>query len=236
MVISHNRSGGTFLSHCLNSHPLIHCTADEVLHRNNAYVRSGLSNVQIMTIVLGFKQYEVSMCKLSYSQFLVYDKVRNWLVGREAKIIHLARGNWLASAISEMVRHKQNHPTHSFYARPDGGTVELDVDKVWTIAWRMKHDGRKARKLISEMESENISLNYTDIVGGEGIETDHIVSPAKETICDFLGVPHEPLEAPYMRKCTNNIPDLVSNWDEIKERMKDTKFDGFMRQIDEANN
>lgn len=231
VIISHNRSGGTYLCHSLNSHPLIHCFPDEVLHNKNTFRKVIHDPVDVLRIVLHLNQFEVSMCKISYTQFLVYPAVRDYIRRVDAKVIHLTRGNWVASAISEMVRHNANHPTHSFYERPTAGAVTLSYDKLWQIIWAQKGNARKVRRALIEMGMTVSDLTYPQIVGGEGNEAVGIPAGVDDMICNYLGVPLEPLNCGYMRKVTNHYA-MVANWEEIKEKLKGTKFEGAVEEIE----
>lgn len=231
VIVSHNRSGGTYLCHCLNNHLLVHCFADEVLHQKNVFGQVIHDPVDILRIVLHLNQFEVSMCKISYAQFLAYPQVRDYLWKVDAKVIHLYRRNWLASAMSEMIRHRKYRPTHVFYEVPETKPAYLDVDRLHQIMWKQKGQSRKVRELLSLMKADVMPLSYPEIVGGEGVDSKGIPSGTAIKICNYLGVPHEPLRSGHMRKVTN--PYLaVTNWDEIKVSMKGTKFEGCVREIE----
>lgn len=233
VIVSHNRSGGTYLCHSLNSHPVIHCFPDEVIHSNNRFMRVIKDPVKVLDIALHLQQFEVCVAKISYTQFLDYPKVRQYLESIRVKVIHLTRGNWVASAISEMVRHKQNHPTHAFYERPKVGAVNLDPDRLWDIIWHQKGGARKVRTYLTRMGAEVLELTYPEIVGGEGVEAEEVPSLIAQKICDYLGVPPERLCPGYMRKVTNNYA-MVNNWQDIQNKLNGTKFQGMMLEVENA--
>jgi len=191
--------------------------------------------VTVLEIVLFIQQFEVSMCKISYTQFLEYEDVEPYLRSLGGlKIINLQRGNWVASAISEMIRHKEHHPTHAFYQRPNVGAVHLDPERLWSIIWQHKGQARKVASILDTFENAQVlSLSYPQIVGGEGNEAVEIPEEVGKQICDFLEVPFEPMYCGYMRKATNNYK-MVSNWGEIREKLAGTKFDGMMRIIEDT--
>jgi len=99
--------------------------------------------------------------------------------------------------------------------------------------WVQKGEARKVRKHLARMKVDVLDLTYPQIVGGEGVEAVGIPHNIDDMICDFLDVPYELLNCGYMRKATNNYA-MVANWEEIKEKLKGTKFEGFTKEIEDA--
>ena len=233
VIVSHRRSGGTFLARCLDSHPMIRCELNEplgVFHVSN-YRRARLSTDSILDIVLGHQQFEVSMAKILCHQLVQDTKAQTYLLRRDVPVIFLTRPNWLRVALSDVIRHQPGRPTHAFYDRPDRQKVTLNPKMVVDLAWFYKIKTRQAREIIFRLKLPVLFLEYKDLIGEIDAEVEEIHFPTMMKICNFLGVCEFPLSAPEMRK-VSRVPEDIENWEEIKEEIRGTKLEGFIKEIE----
>jgi len=215
VIIAANRSGGTFLSHALDSHPLIVCERDEPLHRRSPYARAGLDIRATRDLIWSREQSAVNMFKVSYSQFLGKGDVFPKIFEVKPHIIHLYRDNLLAAGLSEVLRRERGFPTHHINRIPGKSPSPVSLNPITVADMIEKYilDRAKVRNKLKQIGSPTIEISYVDITGGEGESVYGVKS--NRQICIFLDVYVTPLMAQYVHKVNPSIKSNITNLDEI---------------------
>ena len=132
LIISPTRSGGTLLSHAIDSHPDIFCYRSEPLHRLDPIRMISKTPFIAIDTCLKMPGYEVSGCKLTYDQYKS--------IGEESikalnvhKIIHLHRENALERIVSEAVRLQDKKNGLRTHTREDRALQMVNLDPVQTL-------------------------------------------------------------------------------------------------------
>jgi len=235
-IITHTRSGGTFLANCLSNHPQIFCPRGEPLLRGMEWgtAFSEASAVQIIDCITSAAFYKVGMCKITYDQ--TSKQVFNYLSKRRAKVIHLARENLLRVAVSQaitgMVASGQlGHAAHSFESL-DPPTIHMNPREVIGRCKFMWDRIRKMQNMLSAYKFTVLYVSYADMVGGEGSEATAIATPIAESICDFLGVERRELYGCLKRVNKAPLSKLVENWDQVKAAVEGTVYKVYLEDED----
>lgn len=211
VVIGDARTGTAYLCTCLSSHPQIFCPRGEPLGVYGWPYYFPVEPIDVLRCIHGRELYDVCMCKIQYRQMA--PEILTYLMGIQAKIIHLTRNNLLSLTISQIIcgrigRGEVEQPVHSF-EEPSPIRVnippELFMDSL-LLTWHHLYFWRKT------LRDHALEINYEQMVGGPYMN--EVIS---SQICQYLEVENLPLYACGL-KPTNPYPpsELVENWEEIE--------------------
>jgi len=223
ILIAHVRSGSTFLAHCLSTHPQVFCPRSEPLEMRSAFRKAKLSPVQILQIVHGQWGYSVAMCKVTYKQ--VTDPVLNYLTNRQAKVIHLTRGNLLRTAISAILHTRArrgdlpSRQEHSFEVGPLT-RITVDPENVLKQARKLERQIGRMRERLAGTGLPVLELTYAQIVGAEAMEASALPPETNRRICEFLGVQDSPMTSPLRRQNLYPLSLIVENYDVLERAVR----------------
>ncbi len=229
ILIAHTRSGGTFLAHCLSTHPDIFCPRGEPLLPAHSWSQSLPRHVPssaILGCILNAFHYKVGMCRITYVQTNV--DVFDYLRSVEAKVILLERQNLLRCAVSQTImnmtsRGEIEYPLHSIeIVEPPGVTLRpfavLERCR-WQAEWHTR-----MRESTRDLKLHVLRLTYADVVGGEMVNADRIPLAITERLTSFLGVEQYPMLSPLRAVSPRPLCDIVTNWDELKAVIQESEF------------
>lgn len=229
VIITNTRSGGTFLSRCLSNHPDIFCTRREVLHSRNIWREAmGDQFVKIVKLVLSQRDYQVSMCKITYSQFVNVKSVRRYLSKIQPRVIWLRRENVLRQGISVILLKLGNkgaieRPAHTTEALPPI-RVTLNPKQVCGQAWGMAKRDRRFDKRIHESFECMLPVTYEAITANAdaGGSASYLAEEPGRRICDFLDVGYVRMPTSFVRVNPQPLAEMIENWDEVRAAVADS--------------
>ena len=229
MLIAHTRSGGTFLAHCLGSHPDIFCPRGEPLRTWHVHAPE-LTQVQVVAMALHAYHYKVSMCRLTDVQtsLAIFDYLRTV----KAKIIVLDRENLLRCAVSQTLmnmagRGEIKRPVHTTEQVQRPPVIVSPVAVLERCAWQKEWQER-IRLDTEGTRLPVLHLTYREVVGGEMVSAARVTLQATERICSFLGVETLPLVSNLRAVSPFPLSAVVSNWEELEGAVVDSEFKGFL--------
>ncbi|GGY55206.1 hypothetical protein [Parvularcula lutaonensis] len=217
LIVAQGRTGSTFLTSSLNSHPQLVC-ADEILDRPMLLPRAYAENRARGAGGLGFGFHTKPMDHLVRMQR--EQDVRRFLSAMHGdgwKIIHLCRAHHLAHLISLQVARENRvyHVTESKQLRKK--TVSLDPDKITrrvagradAMAWE--------RRLLEDIP--HLALEY-----GRDIKSPEVQDQTLLRIQNFLGIEPMPTSTPLKKAVTKPLSDTVENWPEVERALSGTEY------------
>lgn len=232
-IVCGTRTGGTYLSHCLDSHPEVFCTRSEILHGKHAVRRSfpQADPANWARVYLEPQGYRVRCAKLIYGQLRKFREVLDWVVANDGRLVHLTRENTLRCVCSVLFRkmHKSTGLVQGRYATHNVGPIRpfeavMDVDALL--------NGMRARRKQEQVWDRNLArlgrpllrVGYDQITGGEHVNAEQIPEATSRELCAFLGVTHREL-TPLVTK-TNRWPlkAVIRNWDEVEAAVAASPF------------
>ena len=234
ILIAHTRSGGTFLAHCLSTHPDIFCPRGEPLLPSHSWRKAlpHVSSTAILGCILHAFNYEVGMCRITYVQTNV--EVFDYLRSVEALVILLERENLLRCAVSQTImnmtsRGEIEYPLHTEHTTEIPGVtlhplVVLERCR-WQAEWQKRmHVDTRASKL------RTLRLTYAEIVGGEMVNAERLTLQSTERICSFLRVVQYPMTSSLRAVAPRPLSSIVANWDELKAVICDSEFARYLEE------
>ena len=237
ILIAHTRSGGTFLAHCLSTHPDIFCPRGEPLLTSHSWRQSLPSHIPssaILGCILHAFHYEVGMCRITYVQ--TNTDVCDYLRSVNAKVILLERENLLRCAVSQTImnmtsRGEIEYPLHSTQSVALPGVTLRPLAVLERCQWQSEWHANM-RKTLRSLKLHVLRLTYADVVGGEMVNADRLPLTTTERVTSFLGVEQYPLLSPLRAVAPRPLRDIVANWDELKSLIQTSEF---ARHLEEEN-
>ncbi len=216
LIIASIRSGGTLLSHALDSHPMIHAHRGEPVHSHDPLRKIASTAIDALDASLSFYGYEANIAKITWSQFynLKEDLEQLNLNG----VIFLYRANPLRVYISEQIRltdFQNSMNTHSFTSRDKANaSIDPDYTEKWINRYLMKladlseylPNGFKNTFSVSY---ENLTREFREIPRSLGL-----------ALCDFVGVGYRRLEYKTVKRNPYDLQDLIVNYEAVHNHFK----------------
>lgn len=220
LIIAPTRSGGTFLSHALDSHHEIFCERGEVLHRQNPIWKATGTPYNALNLALSLRGYKANGAKLTYAQFGRIG-VESLKVLKVSKVIHLYRESALRRIISERVRlmDKANDMrTHTYEDRPMMRVFLPVDDLISTIETYEESVQVMAHRLEKYVGSDNyFDLTYETMTDNKNVREFH---PTTSFImCHFLGVTPQRFYATITKRNPFTLKAMVENYEAVKDAM-----------------
>ncbi len=236
VVISVSRGGGTFLCHCLDSHPEIACERGEPLGSNAPWMQAGINRDVLMRVLWTRSGYRVSMFKLTYKQARWYGMED--IKGMNVRVMHLHRENALRVIISNILgearsRGESDHPAHAYEVPSPPPPVH--VDPAWLVSECCRYEEDVASMLneIAALDVPWMSLTYGDMVGGEGTGAAGLTPEVQIRVCEFLSVAADSLMvSTTVRVNPWPLAEIVENWNDVRAAI--VKDGSFVKYLEEA--
>ena len=234
LIITLQRTGGSFLAYCLSNHPEIFCIRDEPLSKQNIWYRTVAgsdvkadSGVNVLNLIFTQHDYKVAMCKL-INDHAFRPEVWKYITStkdkgnEEIKIIWLERRNTVAQAISHEINAGRRlgtikgHPAHT-YSPLDVPPVQLDPMQV--LKRCINEVGRRnfTRRKVKESKLPCLYLTYRAITGTN--DATAIPKPASKQICEFLDVEYVELSCRLRKVHAKPYFETVANWAQVREAL-----------------
>lgn len=232
IILTDYRTGGSFLSLCLDSHPLIFCSRGEPLARRSGFYRffPDLSPDQILQHIFKTEFCKVALAKVIYRQAGM--KVWRYLNNMDARIIHLIRDNTLRAACSYLFQVavmrgqvKHHHALHHFGREPTKPQpMKLTPQDILQECRKREKQKKRARQRIARFKLNTYTVYYEHMCGGDEIES--LPECIGREICTFLDLPYYEMSAPYMHRVNAQWPlsELIANWRQVKALLQETEM------------
>lgn len=231
VILTNYRTGGTFLSLCLDSHPLIFCQRMEPLSHNSVFAKNfgHPDRTAILKTIFDHRVCRIAMAKVVYRQ--CGGHVWKLLQDRDAKIVHLIRDNQFRAAVSHEFHlmamralTDKSRSLHNFDRGKKKPPPQV-LDPNTVIALCRKRD-KEFRRIKKQMANRNLPIHtiyYEHFTQGQDIEA--IPEEYARPLCKFLRVPYYPLSAPYMHRVNDwPLSELIANWHEFKSVIQESAY------------
>ena len=233
IILTTQRTGSTFLTDCLRSHPDIEC-AGEILNgdpdeprpsyrgpfkdvlKAYRYARSGawLADRWIRSFYARGSA-QVRCFKAMYNQLSRPLAMRYFHENPEVRVIHLRRENLLKVHVSTLLMSKRRNvqtrsPTDPVWTRVDPGQAIASMR-----AARSEHE--KFERAFAR--HPRLQLAYEELIDGQNLQAE-----SARAICAFLGVHDRPMRSDLLKLNPESLREMVTNYDELAEALSRTEF------------
>ena len=241
VVLSLQRSGSTYLISSLNNHPNIECSG-EIFKRNNPlriilpehsyshsenesiksrlmhfFNRSKLTSLH-MSKIYNSQNDKVIGFKLMPRQIRKFPESIRYILKNKVKILFLYRSNYFNRFVS-IQRAAKTGVYGSKKAVED--TIRFKIDTKLLIGNLNKIEEETNKMLSLAKQAEHMAIQYEDFFGKANQQI------GKE-ICAFLQVEDLPLQSPLKKIINNSLSEIIINYDEVEETLKNSKYKHFL--------
>ncbi len=232
VIITLQRTGGSFLAGCLSNHPDIFCERGEPLAHRSQWAGAAPDEVARLHLILSLQYYKVAMCKL-INNHAFRPEIWEYLTTQKppVKVLYLKRENVLDQAISHEINAGKRlgtvagHPTHAF-TEVDPPPCYLDPDGVFKRCEDEMGRYYYAESKLSKSNLPVMGLSYEEITAGGNAS--QIPEQVGRRICGFLGVDYAPLA--YSMRKVHRQPwrNTITNWPDIVRRIQETDYEQYL--------
>jgi len=240
LIITLQRTGGSFLAYCLSNHPKIFCTRGEPLSERSAWYKATGTSMNALDLVFAQYDYKVAMCKM-INDHAFRPEIWEYITGtqgkkrEEVKIIWLERKNVVAQAISHEINAGRRmgtikgHPTHT-YISVEVPPIRLNVQQLLKRCTNETNRYSRSREKIKKSRLPCLYLTYKAITGTNN--TSEIPKSISRQICEFLGVEYAALGCELHKIHVRPYFETITNWAQVREVLLSTSYAGDVAEIE----
>lgn len=227
LMVFMQRSGSTFLAHCLDSHPDIGAERGEPLYPDYIWRQTfpEATSEQLLDLVLRRPGYRVTVARVNYRH--VQSVGEGYLSGLDGYIF-LHRENVVRNMISSHINAAGVKAAHSFEPqRP----VPIVIDPEEFIQGYRRSEQKRAAawdRLSAVARPGAIHATTYEAITGGAVEATGIPQPEADSLCDFLGVSRAPLSCTLKRINPEPPSVLVTNWPELEAVLRESEYTAWL--------
>lgn len=221
LMVFMQRSGSTFLAHCLDSHPEVGAERGEPLNPGHVWRATfpGEAAEAIMDVVLGRPGYRVTVARANWRHALALGD--GYLQGLDG-LLFLYRENIVHNMISSHINAAGVKAVHAFHRQPPASVV-IDPDDFLRGCRRSDTKRQAALEWLRRLDRPVLVTTYEAITGGK-VEARSIPKPEAARLCEFLGVERRTLACSLRRINPERPEDLVTNWAELEAVLRESEY------------
>ncbi len=233
IILTTQRTGSTFLTDCLRSHPEIECSGEilngdpdepqpsyrgpfKELVKAFRYARSGawIADRWIRDFYARGNA-KVRCFKAMYNQLSRPLAMRYFRENPEVRVIHLRRENLLKVHVSTLLMSKRRNvqtrsPTDPVWIRVDPGQAIASMREARSVHDRFERVFARHQRL---------PLAYEDLFAGQNFRAE-----SAHAVCAFLGVRDHPMHSDILKLNPESLRDMVTNYDELEAAILNSEF------------
>jgi LPS sulfotransferase NodH len=242
VIVTSQRTGSTFLTQCLNSHPQVRCYGEILV--NGLYKRKDVPRIfdqlrktrqmwwyvtssawrpaRLLDSFYARGEAPVMAFKAMYNH-LADPRARHYFCHHtEIRVIHLRRDNLLKQHVSKVLAPKK------FAQQPWGSTKPLPAISTRISPARAIKEMQRAQELFQKYERlfsrhPRIELVYETMIEGQSLSEE-----AAAAVTDLLELDPAPMSARAVKVNPDNLEPLVENYDELVRALRGTEFERFL--------
>lgn len=246
VTVSTQRSGSTWLTDMLNSHPDVASYTELFLMQGQGAPEWGKykdivywktyrealgAGLKRSVRSLGLFQYlddvfsrhpgkQAIGFKLMYGQMLKLPETLAYLRSRDVRIIHLVRRNIVDVVLSGTAKAARNVAHAEQGSAVESIRVHVDPDRLVRQLRRRQREQRVFSLLLAHLGLPYIELFYEDIVDDRS---------RLDACLEFLGCSALPLDSNLSKLNPSRHSELIENFAQVQAALAVTRFSGFLR-------
>jgi len=208
LIIASIRSGGTLLSHALDSHPMIHAYRGECLHHDDPIRMAVHEPLDGLNAILSLYGYHSNIAKISWGQLISFFPAimrMQW-----DGIIGLKRNNPIRVFVSDQIRRQDKEMlniAHTFKERPKV-LIKINPPALANFVSDYQETDKKITGIINDLASNRLFLSYEQIEHGFSDLVTH-------NLCRFLDVPTKQFDYHIIKRNPYQLSELIQNYNDL---------------------
>lgn len=217
LIVASIRSGGTLLSHALDSHPDIYCHRGEPAHKLNPVRKLAPDAITAIDTVLSLHGYYSNVAKVTWEQYwILVDDIEQQLNLNGVILLHR---NPLRVYISEQIRLEDKRQgvglAHSFIKRPKT-QIEIDINECLTYIKDYQIQLGELRKRLQSFYKKTLQVSYEDLTA----EYRQIPRVSAAKLCSLCNVGYRLLTYTLAQRNPYPIAEIVTNYEDLQQYRK----------------
>jgi LPS sulfotransferase NodH len=245
IILTSQRSGSTFLQHCLDGHPSIRCYGELLIGHGVVAPKllEGHRMVRKMWRMLMARPWNpagtmdrcfadevapVVAFRAMYNH-VADPRARRYLLEHpEIRIIHLRRDNLLKQHVSKvLLGSRRERPTSHTTSSIAPVSVRVSPKRAINDMRRVRDRFIKFEKLLSGRRK--IELVYEDMVSGQTLTRE-----AWKKIAELLEIEPARTESVLVKMNPNRLRPMVENYDELADALTGTEWERYLDPVSES--
>lgn len=226
VIFFQGRSGSTYLSEALDSHPDIHCEMERLvgLRRSGAEAQMAW----IHDFLTGNQYNDVSAIgfKTKLDDVLDQKGLANLLRGIRARIILLSRLNVVKMVVSWFNSERLYEMTGAWNQYPPAsalGAFDIDLEKFDRRLGLVLHGKARLESYVHSLNLPLIQVCYEDLL----INEHRTLTP----VCKFLDVEPLPLRGECIKATSDDLRKVITNFDALHRLYQGTHYQQMLEEV-----
>jgi LPS sulfotransferase NodH len=227
VLLFEGRTGSSYLIESLNSHPKV-CAYGEALRE---YGEKGGSQAQLTWVQKTLtapilSRHSAIGFKTKLRVIVDQDAFAKVLQEMNTKILYMQRRNRIKAVISTIRSCQLKDRTGEYNLYKEGDSLPPSSINIKDFAWELKFREEldlHLEKFIHKLGLHTLPLYYENLLKNE---TDTLRS-----IYDFLGVPFQATKGKAFKSTSNNLREVIVNFDEIRSPYIGTPYESMFDEV-----
>lgn len=225
-IFFQGRSGSTYLVEALDSHPRIRCEIEQLVGLRKAGADGQLKWIE--KFFAGEEEPRVSAVgfKTKLDDILDKDAIADLLHHVDAKVILLSRFNVMKMIVSWFNSERLYEATGDWNQYPPGSRMdpfEVDLGKFDRRLGLVLHGKARLEAYVRSLKLPKMQVCYEDLLTNE--------QRTLSQICGFLGVELLPLRGRCIKTTSDDLHQVVTNYDELYAQYKGTHYQLMLDEV-----
>ena len=225
-IFFQGRSGSTYLVEALDSHPRIRCEIERLVGLRKAGADGQLKWIE--KFFAGEEEPHASAVgfKTKLDDVLDKDAVAELLRRVDAKVILLSRLNVMKMIVSWFNSERLYEATGEWNQYPPGSLLspfEVDLAKFDRRLGLVLHGKARLEAYVRSLKLPIMQVCYEDLLTNE--------QRTLGQVCKFLGVEAIPLQGQCVKTTSDDLRQVITNYDEIYAQYKGTHYQLMLDEV-----
>jgi LPS sulfotransferase NodH len=226
VILFVGRVGSSYLTDLLNAHPNIRALYDEVTELRDKGAEAQLKWAEEALTPPLVGRYRAVGFKTKPANLVNIDAFTNLIVGRQCKVIQLVRNNRVKSVVSHLNGRRLAEATGMwglFKESDRPSAFAIDPDEFDNVLHHREQVDQGLVTYVDSLSLPKLELDYEDLLQHRDVVLDKAFQ--------FLGVNQQVVEGPSLKITSDNLRDVLLNFDELRVRYAGTPYEPMFDEV-----
>jgi hypothetical protein len=225
-IFFQGRSGSTYLVEALDSHPQIRCEIERLVGLRKAGAAGQLKWIDEFFAAEEEPRASAVGFKTKLDDVVDKESVAELLHRVHAKVILLSRLNVMKMIVSWFNSERLYAATGEWNQYPPGAPLspfEIDLAKFDRRLGLVLHGRARLEAYVRSLKLPRMQVCYEDLLANE--------QRTLGQVCEFLGVDAMPLQGRCVKTTSDDLRQVITNYDELYAQYKGTHFQLMLDEV-----
>lgn len=226
VILFVGRVGSSYLTDLLNAHPNIRSLYDEVTELRDKGAEAQLSWAEEALTPPLIGRFRAVGFKTKPANLVDIDAFTKLIIDKQCKVIQLVRNNRVKSVVSHLNGRRLAEATGMwglFKESDRPGAFAIDPEEFDRVMQHREQVDQGLIDYVASLPLPRLELDYEDLLQ----HRDAVL----ERAFTFLGVNVQPVEGPSLKITSDDLREVLLNYDELRDRYKGTKYEHMFDEV-----